>query len=1259
MEDRAMNAEKPSVKAIFDEAVEIEDPGARRSYLDRACTSDVELRRKLDAILQAYGDAGSFLQKPAIDAGVTDPFTPSARLTGPALEEPRPITEGPGTSIGPYKLLQPIGEGGMGIVYMAEQEKPVRRRVALKIIKPGMDSKQVISRFEAERQALALMDHQNIARVLDAGTTETGRPYFVMELVHGVPITKYCDDVQLNPRERLELFIPVCQAIQHAHQKGIIHRDIKPSNVLVTLYDGKPVAKVIDFGVAKATDQRLTERTMFTQYGSIVGTFEYMSPEQAEMSALGVDTRSDVYALGVLLYELLTGTTPLERASLREAGYAEILRRIKEEEPPRPSIRLSASGDGLPSISSLRKTEPAKLAKLMRGEFDWIVMKCVEKDRTRRYETANGLARDVERYLADEAVEACPPSASYRLRKFARKHRGALATATAFAAVLVLGTVVSAWQAVRARHERDRAVVAERVAEVSRRETEANRQEAESARQSLRRSLYVSDIQLAQAAWDSGNRGGMLELLEQQRPRSGDDELRGFEWRYLRKLNSSIRMVDLSVGLQVGRMSSDGSRYVATKPSESKNAPRNSSLLELVLVDCLSGQEVRRIDPYPGENLAFTLDSIQFSPNGHRFVHRSQTPDASGRTVKWGFKVWDWSTGREVFARSDFTRVITIPVFDPSATRLATGTSRPRDQGGGDLIIWDIDGGKQLLAIPIPDCHFGSSYSITFSPDGTRIAALLQPAGPYNADALLEIRAWDTGTGKELFRHGTGPRATGLAYSPDGRTLAVSCDGGTMHRIRDAGSGKEILKLTMREEDLVKLNGRDSIAFSTDGTRVAYVSEGGKVHIWDVTPDESRATRAPDLILKGNNATVSQVAWSTHGRFVSASGQGGKIVTWHILAQDEHLAPKVSDETTGVAPTSAANANRFAAAFGTRRGRGKTGIKAWDQAGHVLFQTTEPAVDSPQNSLNDRAVKLSRDGTRLAYRANHLIRANGAEKRVAQIRVWDIATGRRVFHRDRDDNQAIESGFWPRDVALSSDGRLLATIANGGSLSARNSLLTVWELDSGKEHLHRDLFGENLYTIVFSPDGRRVAGTIGHLSQESRASELRVWDVATGQVVLSHKWNETAAREPSYSQDGRWLAVPLSKRDGRSAIKVLDAASGEERHSLAGHGFQILAVTFSPDNRRLASFDASLAGASDVKLWDLAVGKELLTLSAKALEPSSPGRPAYPLARSLSFSPDGNRLYYMVGSNGREARVQVWDATPLPDERAEASRRLP
>src|SRR5438309_4381557 len=326
--------------------------------------------------------------------------------------------------------------------------------VDLKVIKAGMDSAQVIARFEAERQAMALMDHVNIARVFDGGTTENGRPYFVMELVHGVPITKYCDDNHLTPRQRLELFVPVCQAVQHAHQKGIIHRDLKPSNVLVTLYDGKPVAKVIDFGVAKATEQKLTERTLFTQYGTMVGTLEYMSPEQAEMSALGVDTRSDIYSLGVLLFELLTGSTPLPHKRMKEAAYAEILRMIKEEEPPKPSTRLSDSGEALASISAQRNTEPAKLSKLMRGELDWIVMKCLEKDRNRRYETANGVAADVQRYLADEPVQACPPSALYRFRKLARRNKPALAAAGLVLFFLVVLGSGAGW-AVRDRAARE------------------------------------------------------------------------------------------------------------------------------------------------------------------------------------------------------------------------------------------------------------------------------------------------------------------------------------------------------------------------------------------------------------------------------------------------------------------------------------------------------------------------------------------------------------------------------------------------------------------------------------------------------------------------------------------------------------------------------------------------------------------------------------------------------------------------------------
>ena len=340
----------------------------------------------------------------------------------------QPTTESPGTVIGPYKLIEPIGEGGMGSVWMAQQTEPVKRLVAVKLIKAGMDSRQVIARFEAERQALALMDHPNIARVLDGGTTGGGRPYFVMDLVKGVPITRYCDEHHLTPRQRLELFIPVCQAVQHAHQKGIIHRDLKPSNVLVALYDGKPVPKVIDFGVAKAAGQQLTDKTLVTGFGAIVGTLEYMSPEQAEVNQLDIDTRSDIYSLGVLLYELLTGSPPFCRKELNQAGMLEMLRVIREQEPSKPSTKLSTA-EGLPTLAANRGTEPARLTKLVRGELDWIVMKALEKDRNRRYETANGFAMDVQRYLADEPVLACPPSAGYRLRKFARRNKGGLAVA--------------------------------------------------------------------------------------------------------------------------------------------------------------------------------------------------------------------------------------------------------------------------------------------------------------------------------------------------------------------------------------------------------------------------------------------------------------------------------------------------------------------------------------------------------------------------------------------------------------------------------------------------------------------------------------------------------------------------------------------------------------------------------------------------------------------------------------------------------------
>src|SRR6516225_2885580 len=424
-----------SEKEIFFEALEKTTPDERAAYLDAACGGDPLLRQRVEELLAEHFEQDDFMRVSAVRAGAPE---------APAL----PQMEKPGDRIGRYKLLQKIGEGGMGVVYMAEQEEPVRRRVALKIIKLGMDTKLVVARFEAERQALALMDHPNIARVLDGGATETGRPYFVMELVQGVPITEFCDKNQLSVEQRLKLFIPVCQAIQSAHQKGLIHRDLKPTNILVTLNpDGSGFPKVIDFGVAKATDQKLTEKTLFTAHGMMVGTPAYMSPEQAEMSRLDVDTRADIYSLGALLYELLTGSPPFPEQRLRSAGYNEMQRMILEERPMKPSTRLSTlQGEQRSIVARNRGASEVSLGRPFPGDLDWIVMKCLEKDRARRYETVNGLARDIERHLKNEPVVARPPSRLYEFQKTVRRHWVGFAAVAAVLAALAIGVVVS-WRA--------------------------------------------------------------------------------------------------------------------------------------------------------------------------------------------------------------------------------------------------------------------------------------------------------------------------------------------------------------------------------------------------------------------------------------------------------------------------------------------------------------------------------------------------------------------------------------------------------------------------------------------------------------------------------------------------------------------------------------------------------------------------------------------------------------------------------------------
>jgi serine/threonine protein kinase/tetratricopeptide (TPR) repeat protein len=485
-----MNLIQLDEEAIYHVARRIKDPEARGAYLRQVC-DDTALRDRLEALLRVCDQEASFLESPAVG------LPPTVSVAAAA-----PLPEGPGTTIGPYKLLEPIGEGGMGTVFMAEQSQPVRRKVALKVIKPGMDTKQVIARFEAERQALALMDHPNIARVLDAGATESGRPYFVMELVRGIPITDYCDREHLTIPERLELFVLVCRAVQHAHQKGIIHRDLKPSNVLVTVIDGAAVPKVIDFGVAKATGQSLTERTLFTGFHQFVGTPLYMSPEQADLAGADVDTRSDVYSLGVLLYELLTGTTPFDGEALRKVAFDEMRRIIREEEPPPPSTRLGTLDETLTTVSSNRKTDPRRLGKAVRGELDWIVMRTLDKDRSRRYESASALAADVRRFLDGLPVQASPPSATYRLKKAVRRHKGPAVSAALILLALVGGVIGATWGLVRAETARQ--------AEARRAEGERRAKEAAQAREAETRAvLEFVERRVFAAARPAGQRGGL------------------------------------------------------------------------------------------------------------------------------------------------------------------------------------------------------------------------------------------------------------------------------------------------------------------------------------------------------------------------------------------------------------------------------------------------------------------------------------------------------------------------------------------------------------------------------------------------------------------------------------------------------------------------------------------------------------------------------------------------------------------------------
>ena len=845
-----------SDEEIFAAARQLDGAEARSAYLHTACGGDREQRQRIEALLAADEQCDSLLDVPFMETS-TEKFVTSNVM--------------PGDSIGPYKLLQRIGEGGFGVVFMAEQRKPINRRVALKIIKPGMDSRLVIARFEAERQALAMMDHPNIAKIYDAGVTDFGQPYFVMELVKGLPITQFCDEQKLQVSGRLKILLPVCRAIQHAHQKGIIHRDIKPSNVLVSLYDGTPTPKVIDFGVAKAIECPLTEKTIFTQIGQILGTPEYMSPEQAEMNQLDIDTRSDVYALGCLLYELLTGSTPLDRERLRSAAFDRMLRMLREEEPPRPSVRLSSSVNAA-AVSAQRAIDPKRLSQLVRGDLDWVTMHALEKDRSRRYATANELAADIERYLNHEPVHAGPPTAAYRLRKFARKYQAALATAGLFIGLLVLASVFSTWQALRAtraeavaeerrkeaekaegqaindrdekERQRVRAVEAERAARAERQRAELNAAQA-------RRNLYTAHMQQIQLEWDRSDIARVRELLAKySSPAAEKDDLRGWEWGYwTRMCEQELRTLKGHEGpVNAVAFNSDGS-LVASAGQDGK----------LCVWNVGDGKLVREIKAHErgATCVAFHANII-----------------ATGGVDKV-LRLWNASGGHEL-ARFQFGNVVSSVAFSNHGKLLAAGVTSqsgdtPRPGSSVERRIIDVASSEVLHRLhaerDVYDLAFtkdDSQLVIAAAPNlefwDTRTGALLKEvavdnvrdnnrrfertsalalsrtnefAVTVNEDHLVRVRRFGDAEPTTTYRGHTGALMT-VALSPDDRVIAsAGADNAVI--LRDIGTGDEIQRLRGHEKGVM------CVRFSPDGLRLASASNDGTVKIWDaVQPTDFR-----------------------------------------------------------------------------------------------------------------------------------------------------------------------------------------------------------------------------------------------------------------------------------------------------------------------------------------------------------------------------------------------------------------------------------
>jgi WD40 repeat protein/serine/threonine protein kinase len=1107
-----MTSEMLNEKAIFNVAREIGSPDARAEYLRQSCGADSTLRERVQVLLRAYEEQASFLESP-----------PPVGVAG-TIDQP--ASESPGTVVGPYKLIEQIGEGGMGTVWMAQQTEPVKRLVALKLIKAGMDSKQVIARFEAERQALALMDHANIARVLDGGTTEGGRPYFVMDLVKGVPITRYCDKHHLTPRQRLELFVPVCQAIQHAHQKGIIHRDLKPSNVLVAHYDGKPVPKVIDFGVAKAAGQALTERTLVTCFGAIVGTLEYMSPEQAEVNQLDIDTRSDIYSLGVLLYELLTGSPPFTRRELEKIGVLDMLRVIREEEPSKPSTKLSTA-DALPTLAANRGTEPAKLARLVRGELDWIVMKCLEKDRNRRYETANGLARDVERYLADEPVQACPPSVPYRVRKFARRHKAVLATAgfglVALAAVTALA-VGSAFT-LRLRGALGDAQAAQSAEEAQRRKAE--------------RFQYAQHITLASHALQENYLGRLEQLLDQ----CPADYKGHWEWRYLKgqchadlltlrgHTGGILSVVFTSDGTRLATGGLDGTVRLwdaATGREIYTISAHNGDVTKVALSPdgkCIASAGSDRsvkIWDVESRRLLLTLEGHQSDVYGLAYSPGGQWL-ASGSWDKT-IRLWNPATGALVRTLTGHTAEIYNLAASPDGHRLASA-------GFDNTVrLWDVDVGRELGRF---EGHKSAVvFSVAFSPDGRRLAS---------PGRDKTVKVWDVESRRLLYAlAGHTDEVSAAAFSPDGKWIA-SAGGDNVVIIWDAATGRHIASRRGHSNCVF------DVAFSPDGTRIASAAQDRTVRLWP-----GPATRDAELLV-GHTDEVSSLSYSPNGNRIATASRDQTVKIWDAMTR------RTVATLTGHAGPVAGAAFSPDGTWLISGGADKQLIR-WD------LVTARPARTFAGHGAEIRCVAVSADGTRIASGD-----AGG------WVRVWDAATGAELLARRAHDGEVRNVAFHPAGSQLASSGA--------------DRAVKVWDAAVSRPVRTFDGHHCWVHAVAFSPDLTRFASsgvpdaaegadrTRARIATGSGDGTAIVWDLATGQKLFEPiEAHSGFVYSVAFAPDGRRFATAGSE----GIVKLWDGEAGHDVLTLKGPGGALLAVAFSPDGDQIAA-----AGADGtVRIWD-------------------------------------------------------------------------